>query len=364
VLVNPLREPLPPQDDDTEEDEQPAAAAAAVVQQQQQQQQQQDAIIDITALAGLTALQLLQVDLRPLPQQQDLDLNPMPYPMPLQLRFSAAAVQQLAAVWSRLVTLDLSGFGSQLLPADAVAGFSAFRSLKHLSIMSAEGVLTHGVQDQQQQQQGAGAQAGSSRKVGWWQLPQGLSSLCISHFDLTSSYDNSSSSSSLEQACCSSSSCCCMAALPQDLQQQQGQQQQQRQNSPTGFGSRVQQFISPNSSPLKPFAKGRRSQPNQQQQQLGSNAGSEQLGRQGLGDSSSPTNSSSSSAGVSSSRAVAGAEVTAAVVAAAIADGSSTGGSSSSSSSSSSRAAAGAVEGLQQLSGQPVEVCSCVARCV
>jgi hypothetical protein len=327
-----------------------------VAQQQQQQQQQhaQDAVMDITALVGLTALQLLQIDLKPLPQQTDLDLNPMPYPMPLQLRFSLAAVQQLAAVWTKLVTLDLSGFGQQLLPAEAVAGFSAFRSLRHLSIMSAEGVLTYGDQgQQQQQQQGRAAHAGFNRKVGWWQLPKGLSSLCISHFDLSSSYDNSSSSSSTEQPCCSCSSCCCMSTLPQDLQQQQQgqQQQQQRQNSPTGFSSRVQQFISPNSSPLKPFAKGRRSQPNQQQHQLGSNAASQQLGRQGLGVSS-PT-SSSSSEGASSSRTVAGAEVTAAVVAAAVA-----------ASSSSSRAAADAVGGLRQLSGPTLEVCSCVARCV
>jgi hypothetical protein len=242
VLVNPLREPLPPNDDDFEEDEQPAVAAVVQQQFQQQQRHAQDTVIDITALVGLTALQLLQIDLRPLPQQPDLDLNPMPYPMPLQLRFSAAAVQQLAAVWTKLVTLDLSGFGPQLLPAEAVVGFSAFRALKHLNIMSAEGVLTLGVQDQQQQQQqqqGSAAQAGFTRKVGWWQLPKGLSSLCLSHFDLTSAYDSSSSSSSSSvDQLCSSSSSCCMAPLPQDLQQQQGQQQQQqRQNSPTGFSS-------------------------------------------------------------------------------------------------------------------------------
>ncbi|WIA21335.1 hypothetical protein OEZ85_000562 [Tetradesmus obliquus] len=62
VLVNPVREPLPPPEDDDTEDEQPAAAAAAQQQQQQlQQQQQQDTGIDITALAGLAALRLLQL---------------------------------------------------------------------------------------------------------------------------------------------------------------------------------------------------------------------------------------------------------------------------------------------------------------
>uniref|UniRef100_A0A383VCX0 F-box domain-containing protein n=1 Tax=Tetradesmus obliquus TaxID=3088 RepID=A0A383VCX0_TETOB len=365
VLVNPVREPLPPPEDDDTEDEQPAAAAAAAAAQQQQQQlqqqQQQDTGIDITALAGLAALRLLQVDLKPHPQLPDLDVadadflvNPVPYSLPLQLRFSAAAVQQLAAVWTNLVTIDLSGFGPQLLPAEAVAGFSAFKNLQHLTIVSAEGVLGAEVQQQQQQQQqGGAAQAPVSRKVGWWQLPKGLASLCLSHFDLTGSSgssSSSSSSSSIEQPCCGSSSscCCCMAPLPQDLRQQQQQPgQQQRQYSPTGFSSRVQQLMSPGSSPLKTLAKRRLSQPNEQQQQQQQQAGDAGSGHAAFRQQSgSPTNSSSSSEGAdgsSSSRAAAGVEVTAAVVAAAAAG---------------SKAAAGTVAVLPQLP----QLCTCVAR--
>jgi hypothetical protein len=335
VLVNPVREQLPSPGDDAE-DEQPAAAAAAAA--AQQQQQGQDTAIDITALAGLTALRLLQIDLKPQPQQPDQDLNPIPYSIPLPLRFSAAGVQQLAAVWTNLVTMDLSGFGPQLLPAEAVVGFSAFKTLKHLTIVSAEGVLGAGVQ--QQQQHGV-VQTPARRKVAWWQLPIGLASLCLSHFDLAGSIDSSSSSSE-QPCCCSSSSCCCMAHLPQDLRQQQ----QQWQYSPTGFSSRVQQFISTGSSPLKTLAKRRQAQQNQHQQQqqqqlAGLDAAAAAAPRQ---QSSSPTSSSSSSdAADGSSTAAAGAEVTAAMVAAAAA---------------SSKAAAEVPAVLPQLP----QVCACVAR--
>ncbi|KAF6254274.1 hypothetical protein COO60DRAFT_335956 [Scenedesmus sp. NREL 46B-D3] len=344
VLVSPHRETQPPSEDDTE-DEQPAAAAAAPAaaaaaaqqQQQQQQQQGQESIIDITALAGLTALQLLQIDLKP-HVQQDADFDP--HPAPLQLRFSAAAVEQLAAGWTRLATLDLSGFGLQLLPSEAVAAFSAFKSVKDLSIVSTEGVSEPGVQQQEQQQRAA--QAGCSHQVAWWQLPKGLSSLCFSDFDLAGTLD-SSSSSSMDQPCCSShisSSCGCSMTSPlQEVQQQQQQQQEQmqRQNSPTGFGSRVQQLISPHSSPLSALAKRRQAQPNHQQQQSAGDAGPQQVARHGSASSSSPRSSSSTTA--------AAADVTAAVVAAAAAG---------------SKAAAVTAGVLPQLPG----VCSCVARAV
>jgi hypothetical protein len=273
--------------------------------------------------------------------------------MPLQLRFSAAAVQQLAAAWSNMVTIDLSGFGADLLPADAVAGFSQFKQLKHLTVVLAEGVLGAGVQQQQQQQGGVG-QGQVHHKVAWWQLPKGLSSLCLSHFDLESSLEsNSSSSNSREQCCCSShgssssSCCCCMAPLPHAAQQQQAAQQQ-RQYSPSGFTSRVQQLISPSTSPLRPLGKRRQEQQNvqqqQPQQQLAGLLGLDPVAARQF--SSSPASSSSSDAvdGSSSSSSSSRAEEeTAAVVAAAAA---------------SSRAAAEGLATLQQLP----HVCSCVAR--
>lgn len=150
----------------------------------QQQQQQQPVIIDLACLSGLSGLKLLQIDLRDLSIESEA---PMMEPPPLHLTFSAAAVRQLAASCRHLVTLDLNGFTQDVLPDEAVVGISRFYSLENLSLLNPRNdqFANHGAE-----QQAAAGGVGSTqrqmlRSVGWWQLPIGLHSLCLSHIDLT-----------------------------------------------------------------------------------------------------------------------------------------------------------------------------------
>lgn len=79
--------------------------------------------IDMSALAGLSNLRLLQVDIGWKGSQGPESLWPLP------LQFTKESVQQLATAWKALETLDLSGFGPDMLPESALLGVCNWMAL-------------------------------------------------------------------------------------------------------------------------------------------------------------------------------------------------------------------------------------------